>query len=418
MEYSVQELSKAKLEIAINISKEEWAESVKKAYEKTKFQYAIEGFRKGKAPMNVLVKRYGVEIFYEDALDIALSEQYGSIIEKDKIDVIGKPDVDVKECSVDGVKAVITTAVRPKFELGQYKGLTIKKPEVKVTKAEIDAEIKKELEQRGRLTDKAEGAVIANGDVITLDYSGSVDGVKFEGGTAQDQTLEIGSNSFIPGFESQMVGMKVGESKDINVTFPKEYAKELAGKNALFAVSVKAVKTKELPSLDDEFVKDISDSLNSVEEWKKDIKAKLTESKQKEADYELENTIMDTVSNNTVIDIPDCMVEEELDYRVQELEKSMTNYGLKFEDYLKYTNTTVEKIKEEKKSEAEKNIKYRLVMEEIMKVENINVAPEEVNVEFDKLPAEQKNSQGMSYIANQLIVDKLFAFLKSNNEIK
>lgn len=418
MEYSVQELSKAKLEIAINISKEEWAESVKKAYEKTKFQYAIEGFRKGKAPMNVLVKRYGVEIFYEDALDIALSEHYGSIIEKDKIDVIGKPDVDVKECSVDGVKAVITTAIRPKFELGQYKGLTIKKPEVKVTKAEIDAEIKKELEQRGRLTDKAEGAVIANGDVITLDYSGSVDGVKFDGGTATDQTLEIGSNSFIPGFESQMVGMKTGESKDINVTFPKEYAKELAGKNAVFAVSVKAVKTKELPTLDDEFVKDISDSLNSVEEWKKDIKAKLTESKQKEADYELENTIMDTVSNNTVIDIPDCMVEEELDYRVQELEKSMTNYGLKFEDYLKYTNTTVEKIKEEKKAEAEKNIKFRLVMEEIMKVENITVTPEEVNVEFDKLPAEQKNSQGMSYIANQLIVDKLFAFLKSNNEIK
>lgn len=418
MEYSVQELSKAKIEIAISISKEEWANAVKKAYEKTKFQYSVEGFRKGKVPMNVLVKRYGAEIFYEDALDIALSEHYGSIIEKDKIDVIGKPDVDVKEVSEDGVKAVITTAVRPSFTLGQYKGLEIKKPKVKVTEAEIEAVIKKEQESRGRLIDKEEGAEVANGDVITLDYSGSVDGVKFEGGTAQDQTLEIGSNSFIPGFEAQMVGMKAGESKDINVTFPKEYANDLAGKDAVFAVSVKAIKTKELPAIDDEFVKDISEKLNTVEEWKKDIKATITDNKKKEAEGQLETIIMDTISNNTQIDIPDCMVEEELDYRIEELEKSMQNYGLKFDDYLKYTNTTVEKIKEEKREDAFKNIKYRLVMEEIMKNENITVTPEELNAEIDKLPEERKNSQQMSYIANQMIVDKLFAFLKSNNEIK
>lgn len=418
MEYSVQELSKAKIEIAISISKEEWANAVKKAYEKTKFQYSVEGFRKGKVPMNVLVKRYGAEIFYEDALDIALSEHYGSIIEKDKIDVIGKPDVDVKEVSEDGVKAVITTAVRPSFTLGQYKGLEIKKPKVKVTEAEIEAVIKKEQESRGRLIDKEEGAEVTNGDVITLDYSGSVDGVKFEGGTAQDQTLEIGSNSFIPGFEAQMVGMKAGESKDINVTFPKEYANDLAGKDAVFAVSVKAIKTKELPAIDDEFVKDISEKLNTVEEWKKDIKATITDNKKKEAEGQLETIIMDTISNNTQIDIPDCMVEEELDYRIEELEKSMQNYGLKFDDYLKYTNTTVEKIKEEKREDAFKNIKYRLVMEEIMKNENITVTPEELNAEIDKLPEERKNSQQMSYIANQMIVDKLFAFLKSNNEIK
>lgn len=418
MEYSVQELSKSKIEIAINITKEEWNDSIKKAYEKTKFQYSIEGFRKGKVPMNVLVKRYGAEIFYEDALDIALSEHYNSIIEKDKIEVISRPDVDVKEVSEDGVKAVITTAIKPNFTLGQYKGLEIKKTKVRVTEAEINEVMKKEQESRGRLVDKEEGSEVATGDIITLDYSGSIDGVKFDGGTAQDQTLEIGSNTFIPGFESQLVGAKVGESKDINVTFPKEYAPELAGKDAVFAVTVKAIKTKELPEIDDEFVKDISETLNTVEEWKKEIKTTISEDKKKEADAQLENTIMETIANNTEIDIPECMVEEELDYRIQELERSMQNYGLKFDDYLKYTNTTVEKIKEEKRDEALKNIKFRLVMEEIMKEEKITVTPEELNAEIDKLPEERKNSQEMSYIANKMIVDKLFDFLKSNNEIK
>lgn len=418
MEYSIQELSKSKVEIAISISKEKWSESIKKAYEKTKFQYSVEGFRKGKVPMSVLTKRYGMEIFYEDALDIALSEHYGAIIENDKLDVIGRPDVDIKEVSEDGVKAVITTAIKPSFALGQYKGLEIKKNRVRVTEAEIMAEIDKELDSRGRLVDKGEISEIAEGDIITLDYKGSVDEVYFEGGTAEDQILEIGSNTFIPGFENQMIGMKIGEEKNINVKFPEQYAPELAGKDAVFEVKVKAIKTKELPELDDEFVKDISDTLNTVEEWKKEIKAKITENKKKEAEYQLENTIMDTICDNTEIEIPECMVEEELDYRIQELEKSMQGYGLKFEDYLKYANTTVEKIKEEKREEALKNIKTRLVMEELMKIENINVTPEEVNAEFDKLPEENKTSHEMSYIANQMLVDKFFAFLKENNDIK
>ncbi|NLL56157.1 MAG: trigger factor [Clostridiales bacterium] len=417
MEYSVQELSKSKIEIAIDINKDDWNEAIKEAYNKTKHQYSIEGFRKGKVPMNVLIKRYGVEIFYEDALDIALSKHYNSIIEKDNLEVIGRPDVDVKEVSQEGVKAVITTAVKPSFTLGQYKGLEIKKTKVRVTQAEVEEVINKELESRSRLVEKEEVAEVAMGDIITLDYSGSIDGIKFDGGTAQDQMLEIGSNTFIPGFESQLVGLKAGESKDINVTFPKEYTEELAGKDAVFAVTIKTIKSKEMPTLDDEFVKDISETLNTVEEWKKEIKEKIREDKKKQAEAELENTIMETIVNNTEIDIPECMVEEELDYRIQELERSMQSYGLKFDDYLKYTNTTVEKIKEEKREEALKNIKYRLVMEEIMKAENINVTPEELNAEVNKLPDEQKNAQQMSYIANQMIVDRLFDFLKSNNEI-
>lgn len=418
MEYSIQELSKAKIEIALSVSKEEWAQAVNKAYEKTKHQFAVEGFRKGKVPMNIIVKRYGIEIFYEDALDIALNEHYGKIIENDKLDVIGRPDVDIKEVSEDGMKAVITTAIRPRFTLGQYKGLSFIKPEINVTSEEIESVMKREQEARGRLVDKAEGAQVTTGDIITLDYSGSVDGVKFEGGTAEDQTLEIGSNTFIPGFESQLVGMKVGETKNIDVTFPTEYTPELAGKAAVFEVSVKAIKNKELPAIDDEFVKDISDKLNTVDEWRKEIETTIADSKAKNAEYELENSMMDAIANNTEIEIPECMVEEELDYRIEELARSMQGYGIKFDDYLKYTNTTVEQLKNEKKEEAYKNIKYRLVMEEIMKQENITVTPDELNVEFDKLPEAQRNSQQMSYLANKLIVDKLFDFLKNNNEIK
>lgn len=418
MEYSIQHLSKSKVEIAIDINKEEWASEVRKAYEKNKFKYSVEGFRKGKVPMSVLVKRYGIEVFYEDAIDEALSKHYSEIIKNDKLEVVGNPDVDLKEVSEDGMKAVITVAVKPEFELGQYKGLSFKKGSTRVMAKEIQEVIDKELNSRARLVEKTEGEVV-NGDTVVLDYSGSVDGVKFEGGTAENQRLEIGSKTFIPGFEDQLVGMKIGESKDINVTFPKEYhAPELAGKDAVFAVTIHEIHSKELPELDDEFVKDIDDELNTVEEWKAKIKANIAAKKAENAAAKLENDIIDTIVKNTEIEIPECMVEEELDYRIQELEQSMAQYGLKLTDYLQYAGTTVEKIKEEKRDEAVKNIKSRLVIEAIIKAENIEVTPEELNAEFDKLDEKSRNTQQMSYLANKLIIDKLFDFLKSNNEVK
>lgn len=417
MEYSIQHLSKSKVEIAIDVSKEEWASEVRKAYEKNKFKYSVEGFRKGKVPMSVLVKRYGIEVFYEDAIDEALSRHYSDIIKNDNLEVVGNPDVDLKEVSEDGLKAVITVAVKPEFELGQYKGLSFKKGSTRVMAKEIQEVIDRELNSRARLVEKTEGEVV-NGDTVVLDYSGSVDGVKFEGGTAENQRLEIGSGTFIPGFEDQLVGMKIGESKDINVTFPKDYAPELAGKDAVFAITIHEIHSKELPELDDEFVKDIDDELNTVAEWKAKIKADIAAKKAANADAKLENDIIDTIVKNTEIEVPECMVEEELDYRIQELEQSMAQYGLKLTDYLQYAGTTVEKIKEEKRDEAVKNIKSRLVIEAIIKAENIEVTPEELNAEFDKLDEKSRNTQQMSYLANKLIIDKLFAFLKSNNEVK
>ena len=417
MEYSVQNLSKSKVEIAIDVNKEEWAADVKQAYEKNKHKYAIDGFRKGKVPMNVLVKRYGIEFFYEEAIDATLSKHYADIIKNDNLDVVGDPSVDIKEISEDGVKAVITVAVKPEFELGQYKGITFKMDSTEVTDEDIQAFIDKELNARARLVEKSEGA-LEKGDTAILDYSGSVDGVKFEGGTAENQRLEIGSGAFIPGFEDQLIGMKIGESKDINVKFPEQYTPALAGKDAVFAIKINGIQHKELPVLDDEFVKDIDDELNTVAEWKEKIKSELAPKKIEQAGYKLENEMIDAIVKNTEIDIPECMVDEELDYRVQELEHSMAQYGLKFEDYLKYTGTTVEEIKAEKRNEAYANIKSRLVMEAIVKKENIDVPAEELNAEFDKLDEKQKNPQYMSYIANKLLVDKLFAFLKANNNIE
>lgn len=417
MEYSIQKLSKSKVEIAINVSKEEWAEDVKKAYEKNKYKYSLEGFRKGKVPMSVLVNRFGKEFLYEDALDETLSKHYSEIIKNDDIEVVGNPDVDLKEVSEDGLKAVITVAVKPEFTLGQYKGLEFKKDSVKVTAKEVQAVIDKELNDRARQVEKTDGEV-ASGDTVSIDYSGSIDGVQFEGGTATDYKLEIGSGTFVPGFEDQLIGMKSGETRDIKVTFPKDYHEELAGKEAVFTVTAHEIKAKELPVCDDEFVKDIDDELNTVAEWKEKIKSELSAKKVENAEAKLENDIIDAIVKNTEIDVPECMVEEELDYRIQELEQSMARYGLKFEDYLKYTQTTVDAIKAEKREEALKNIKSRLVIEAILKAENIDVTSEELNAEFDKIDEKEKNPQYMSYLANKLVIDKLFAFLKDNNEIK
>ena len=417
MEYSVQHLSKSKIEIAIDVPAEEWAKEVKASFEKNKFKYSVEGFRKGKVPMNIVVNRYGIGVLYEDALDEVLSKHYTDILKNDNLDVIGNPDVDIKEVSEDGMKAVITVAIRPEFELGQYKGLTFKMDSTEVTDDDINAVINRELDNRARLVEKSDDAVVENGDTVNIDYSGSVDGVKFDGGTAEKQSLVIGSGSFIPGFEEQLIGMKKGDKKDINVTFPEQYTPELAGKDAVFAITLNGIQHKELPVLDDEFVKDIDDELETVDAWKEKIKSEIAPKKIEQAGYKLENDMIETISSNTEIEIPEAMIEEELDYRVQELERDMSQYGLRFADYLAYTGMTVEQIKEEQRPQAEKNIKSRLIIEAIVKAEKIDVTPEEMNAEFDKLDEKDKNPQQMSYIANKLLVDKLFAFLRENNTV-
>ncbi|MFW5780418.1 MAG: trigger factor, partial [Bacillota bacterium] len=259
---------------------------------------------------------------------------------------------------------------------------------------------------------------VKDGDTVVLDFSGSVDGEKFEGGTAEKQTLIIGSNQFIPGFEEQLIGMKKGEEKDISVKFPEEYTENLAGKDAVFAVKIHEIKEKEMPKLDDEFVKDISEDLNTVDEWKASLKKQLEEKKEKEAENNFANKIMEKIAQSTQIEIPESMIEEAIDYKLQQLERNLSSYyGMKLEDYLKHTGQTIEDFKAQKKDEAQRDVKYELIISEIIKKEKIEFNKEEFNKELDKVPKEQRTQEMFNYTMNNLLIQKLFNFLKENNKI-
>ncbi len=426
MEYSIQKLEKSTVEISISIEKAEWENYIKEAYNKNKFRYALEGFRKGKVPFNVLVKRYGIEVFFEDAMDIAMSKAYGEILEKEKLDPVSRPQVDINIVDAEGLKFSIGVALYPEFEVAPYTGLTFKKVVNKVKKAEIDAEINRELEGNARFINVTDRAV-QDGDMITLDYSGAIDGVKFEGGTAQDQALTIGSNQFIPGFEAQLIGKEIGVECDINVTFPTEYhAADLAGKDAVFTCTVKEIKVKELPALDDEFAKDLG--FDKLADYKADVKARLQKKADEEAITKENEEILSTIVDATVIDIPDCMIEEELDRFVGNMKANMAQYGLKFEDYLTYAQTTEEEIRKERKEATTKELKVGMVMEAIIKKENLVPTKEDFDAEIKKMA----ESQGMSeeefaknadertynYMMTRLMDEKLIAFLRANNAIE
>ncbi len=426
MEYSIQKLAKSSVEISISIEKEEWTNYIQEAYNKNKFRYTLEGFRKGKVPFNVLVKRYGVEVFFEDAMDIAMSKTYGEVLQKEKLDPVSRPEVDVNVVDADGLKFTVGVALYPEFEVAPYTGLTFKKVVAKVKKAEIDAEINRELEGNARFINVTDRAV-QNGDMIVLDYSGAVDGVKFEGGTAQDYSLTIGSNSFIPGFEDQLIGKEIGVESDINVTFPTEYhAGDLAGKEAVFTCTVKEIKVKEVPALDDEFAKDLG--FDKLTEYKADVKARLLKKAEENAINEENEAILTAIVDATEIDIPDCMIEEELDRFVNNMKANMAQYGLKFDDYLKYAQTTEEDIRKERKDAATKELKIGMVIEAIVKKENLVPTKEDFDAEIKKMA----ESQGMSeeefaknadertynYMMTRLMDEKLIAFLRANNTLE
>ena len=426
MEYSIQKLEKSTVEISISIEKAEWENYIKEAYNKNKFRYALEGFRKGKVPFNVLVKRYGIEVFFEDAMDIAMGKAYSEILEKEKLDPVSRPQVDINVVDAEGLKFSIGVALYPEFEVAPYTGLTFKKVVNKVKKAEIDAEINRELEGNARFINVTDRAV-QDGDMITLDYSGAIDGVKFEGGTAQDQALTIGSNQFIPGFEAQLIGKEIGVECDITVTFPTEYhAADLAGKDAVFTCTVKEIKVKELPALDDEFAKDLG--FDKLADYKADVKARLQKKADEEAITKENEEILSTIVDATVIDIPDCMIEEELDRFVGNMKANMAQYGLKFEDYLTYAQTTEEEIRKERKEASTKELKVGMVMEAIIKKENLVPTKEDFDAEIKKMA----ESQGMSeeefaknadertynYMMTRLMDEKLIAFLRANNAIE
>ena len=427
---STQKKEGYKLTVTFKMDAAEWADFDKKAYEQNKGKYSVPGFRKGHVPKNVLENRYGKGLFFEDALYLAAQEYYTEFLDKNKkVEPVARPEIDDKSIKMDdnGVTFAINVIVKPEVKLGDYKGLTVEKTAVKpVADADVDAELAKVRERNARFVEVTDRPV-ADGDRINLDYCGKVDAVAFAGGTAEKQTLVIGSHSFIEGFEEQLVGMNVGETKDIDVTFPTEYhAAELAGKAAVFTVTVNEITVKELPALDDEFAKDVSE-FSTLDEYKADISKHIAEHNQKDAENADESKLVETVVNNATVDIPDAMIEEQIDSYIEDFKYQLMYQGLNIESYFKYTGSTMEQLRKDHKERAEKAVRTRLVFEEIVKTEKIKATAKQVEAKakeyaerIGKPYADFKKEMGDQekyYFENQVITESLLDLLKKENTI-
>ena len=428
MNYTVEKLEKNKAKIIVKVDAQDWQNALQKAYEKTKNKYQIGGFRKGHVPCKVLVNAYGVGVYCDDALYIILPQEYGKVLEQEKeLDPVDTPEVGINAISDATLEFTLTVQCKPDFTLGKYTGLEIARDKVEVSEEEVQAEINAKLEEAGAWIPVVDRAA-QNGDQVLIDYSGSVDGVKFDGGTAEKQTLTLGSGMFIPGFEEQVVGMNIGDQKDVNVTFPEEYhEKSLAGKQAVFAVKLHEINIKDVPTLDDESVKDISE-FDTVEEYKASVKSKIEEKKNAEADSKLENDLIQKIADDSKVEIPQCMIEQQIDDMIQEFEQRLQYQGLNAKDYYKYTGMTQEKLRENYKEMAEKNVKLRLTLEALLKAVQVPVSDEEIDEKIadmanqaGKTFEEYKgyiNEQYREYLRRDLVTSKLFEYLKNNNTIK
>ncbi|MCH5160280.1 MAG: trigger factor [Clostridiales bacterium] len=428
MKYT-QQREKNTLTVTFKMTAEEWAAFDKRAYEQNKGKYNVPGFRKGHVPRNVIESRYG-KVFFEDAVYLAAQEYYSEFLDKNKkVEPVARPTLDEKSVTVNekGASFAVVVTVRPEIVLGQYKGLTIEKvASQKVKTADVDAEIAQVRERNARFIEVTDRAV-AEGDQVNLDYCGKVDGVAFEGGTAEKQTLTIGSHTFIEGFEEQLVGMNIGETRDINVTFPAEYhAEELKGKPAVFSVTINGITVKELPELDDEFAKDVSE-FDTLKAYKADIKKHIQERYDAQAERETESKLIETVVENTKIDIPEAMIEDQMDRYVEDFEHQLSHQGLSLDMYFKYTQSNLQSLRENYRERAVKTVHTNLVFEEIIKAEKIKASAKAVDAkikeyaEQNHIPHEEllKELQpgDRYYFENQVIMDELLKLLKKENTI-
>ncbi len=428
MKYTFEIGKKSTVKITIDLTAKEWNEAINAAYEKSKGRYSMPGFRKGKVPKKVLETAYGVGIFYEDAINIAFPKYYEEVLEKEpSIFAVAAPEIDIKKISEKGISMIAIVAVKPEVVFGDYKGIKFTKNEYNVKDEDIDAELSRLQERNARMVEVADRAAI-DGDSVVIDYSGSVDGVKFEGGTAEKQTLVIGSKTFIPGFEEQLIGMNIGEEKDINVKFPEEYhAEELKGKDAVFAIKLHEIKKKELPELNDEFIKDAV-GCESVELYKAETKARLEKQNSDRAERELEDEMVKKISETSDVEIPDALIEDQIDRMVQEMEYRLSYQGLKLNDYLKYMNKSMEDFRKGYTEQATSLVKSQLVIEGIIEREEIVATDEDVEARVAEMAKNQDkpipdvkkhmNARQLDYIKNDIIIKKLFDLLKSGNTIE
>ena len=413
-----------KIEVTVEASKFE--EAIKKVYFQSAKYFNIPGFRKGKAPMQIVEKYYGKEIFYEDAFNEVAPKALEEAVAENKLEVVSRPDIEVTQ--IEKGKDLIFTATiqtKPEVKLGEYKGIEIKKIEYNVTDKDVEDELKHMQEHNSRLV-TVEDRPVEKGDTAVIDFEGFVDGKAFEGGKGENYDLEIGSNTFIPGFEDQVAGMKVDEEKDVKVKFPDEYfSKDLAGKDATFKVKVHEIKKKELPKLDDEFAKDVSE-FDTLEELKKDIKEKQEKANADKAKYETEDAVIKAVCKDMKVDIPNGMVETEIENMFKDIETRLSYQGLKLDQYLKMMGKTEEEMKKEYEPQAIEAIKSRLALEAIVKAEKIKVEDKEVDAKLEEMAKNygksadelKKNENVKNYVKQGIESEKAIDFLVKNAKMK
>ena len=420
MKATVEKIEKNKVKLEIEVDPHIFDKAMESAYLKNRKNIAIPGFRKGKAPRKVIERYYGERIFYEDALNIACPEAYDQAVKENGIEPVDRPEIDIVQIG-QGNPLIFTATVtiKPEVELGQYKGVEVEKVEYPVTDEEVEERLRQELERNARWI-TVEDRAVKLGDRVTLDYSGTVDGEAFEGGTAQNQSLEIGSGRFIPGFEEQLIGANIGEEKEIKVTFPEDYFREeLKGKEAVFKVTVHEIKEKELPALDDEFAKDVSE-FDTLEEYKADLRKKMEEIAKERAQVENENNVISKVVENATVDIPEVMVENQLDSILRDFDYRLRFQGLDLERYLKLTNTSLDDFRAQYRNEAYNRVKTQLVLEKIAREEAITVEEADMEKEYERMAEQYKRSVdevkkdfagSAEYIKENLLIQKTVDFL-------
>lgn len=385
MSLQVEKQEKNMAVLTIEVSAEEFDQAMDKAYRKNKNKMSVPGFRKGKVPRQMLEKMYGPAIFYEDAANIIIPDAYAKELENTDLDIVSRPEIDVTQ--IEKGKPFIftaTVALKPEVTLGQYTGIEVEKIEVEVTEDEVNAELEKVREQNSR-TIPVEDRPIKDGDIAVIDFEGFVDGVAFEGGKGENHNLTIGSHSFIDTFEEQLIGKNINEEVEVNVTFPEEYhAEELKGKPAMFKVLIKEIKEKELPELDDDFAQDVSE-FDTFDEYKEDVKAKLTQTKEQEAKNKKEEAVVKAIAQNAQMEIPEAMIETQAAQMADDFARRMQSQGLSMEQYYQFTGLNAQKFIEQMKPQAEQRIQNRLVLEAVAKAENMTASDEDVEKEIENM---------------------------------
>ncbi len=379
---SVEKLEKGKVCLEIQVEKAELDSAKEKAYRKNVGKITIPGFRKGKAPRNMIERMYGKDVFLEDAINFAFPDAYEQAVKEAELEPVSQPEVELSDVDENGFGVKVTITVKPSVELGKYKGVEAEKPSVSVTKKDIQAEIKAMLERNARLITVDREA--KEGDTVIIDFEGFVDGVEFDGGKGENYSLKLGSKQFIPGFEDQLIGKKAGEDVDVNVTFPKDYHEELAGKDATFKVKVHEVKETELPEADDEFAKDVSE-FETLAELEKSIEAKLRDARERMSNEAFEEALLDKIADDMKVEIPDVMIEHQLDNICNDFANRLSAQGITLEQYLEMMKSDVETFRKNFRGNAEKQVKIQLALEAISKAEGIEPTDDDVEAEYKKL---------------------------------